>query len=236
MPAPMTDAEQRRQRTTFAVVVVVAALVGIAFAAHAPDRSSPEPSIAAALVTTTSTPSTDTAPAAAGTATVAAPDPTSPPVTTVDPGSLPQTETEPTASGATWDAGVQALWQAIVHDNPAAGAPFFFPLSAYKQVKSIADPAGDYQQRLLANFADDVHSLHAQLGNDAATATFLGVDVPGGQAVWVQPGEEYNKLPYWRVYGTTLRYSVNGETHTMPVTSLISWRGEWYVVHLGAIH
>ena len=66
-------------------------------------------------------------------------------------------------------------------------------------------------------------------------ATFLGVDVPNDQAVWIQPGEESNKLPYWRVYGTTLRYSVKGETRTMPVTSLISWRGEWYVVHLGAV-
>jgi hypothetical protein len=153
----------------------------------------------------------------------------------VDPGSLPQTDAEPTASGASWDAGVHALWQAIANDDPDAGAPFFFPLSAYQQVKAISDPASDYQQRLLANFADDVHTLHAQLGADAASATFLGVDVPSGQAVWVQPGEEYNKLPYWRVYGTTLRYSVKGETRTMPVTSLISWRGEWYVVHLGAV-
>jgi hypothetical protein len=130
---------------------------------------------------------------------------------------------------------VHALWQAIAKDDPDAGAPFLFPLAAYEQVKSINDPAGDYRQRLLANFADDVHALHAQLGADAADATFVGVDVPGDQAVWVQPGEESNQLPYWRVYGTTLRYSVKGETRTMPVTSLISWRGEWYEVHLGAV-
>jgi hypothetical protein len=238
----MTDAGLRRQRVTFLVVVVAAALAGIAFAAHAPDRSAPEPSIAAALDTTTTTATTEATEATtdvtettATTKGAAASDQASAPATTVDPGALPQTDTEPTASGATWDAGVQALWQAIAHDDPAAGQSFFFPLSAYQQLKAISDPAGDYQRRLVANFADDVHTLHAQLGRDAANATFLGVDVPGGQAVWVQPGEEYNKLPYWRVYGTTLRYSVNGETRTMPVTSLISWRGEWYVVHLGAI-
>ena len=49
------------------------------------------------------------------------------------------------------------------------------------------------------------------------------------------PGEESNTLPYWRVYGSTLRYSVDGTTRSFPITSLISWRGEWYVVHLGAI-
>ena len=51
----------------------------------------------------------------------------------------------------------------------------------------------------------------------------------------VQPGEEYNKLSYWRVYGTTLQYTEDGQANSFPVTSLISWRGEWYVVHLGEI-
>ena len=38
---------------------------------------------------------------------------------------LPQTETTPTASGPTWDAGVHALWQRL-RDDPG-GRPFFFP-------------------------------------------------------------------------------------------------------------
>jgi hypothetical protein len=102
-------------------------------------------------------------------------------------------------------------------------------------VKAISDPAGDYQNRLIANFDDDVHALHSQLGPDAASAKLVGITVPDDQAVWVQPGEESNKLSYWRVYGTTLQYEVGGQTGSFPVTSLISWRGEWYVVHLGAI-
>jgi len=72
-------------------------------------------------------------------------------------------------------------------------------------------------------------------GADAASARFVGLDVPESQAVLVQPGEESNQLSYWRVYATTLRYSVNGASNSFPVTSLISWRGEWYVVHLGEI-
>jgi len=77
--------------------------------------------------------------------------------------------------------------------------------------------------------------LHAQLGADAARAQFAGIDVPDSQVVLVQPGEESNRLPYWRVYGTTLRDTVDGQEHSFPVTSLISWRGQWYVVHLGEI-
>ena len=158
-----------------------------------------------------------------------------PTTTTVDPGMLPQTDAQPTASGPRFDAGVQALWQAIAKDDPSAGQPFFFPRSAYLQVKAISDPAGDYQNRLLANYADDIHALHAQLGADASRAQFAGIDVSDDQAVWVTPGQEYNQLPYWRVYGTRLRYTVDGAEQSFPVTSLISWRGEWYVVHLGAI-
>jgi hypothetical protein len=80
-----------------------------------------------------------------------------------------------------------------------------------------------------------VHTLHAQLGANASGAELVGVTVPDDQAVFVQPGEEFNKLPYWRVYGTTVHYRAGGQTGSFPVTSLISWRGQWYVVHLGAI-
>ena len=59
--------------------------------------------------------------------------------------------------------------------------------------------------------------------------------MPDTQAVLVQPGEESNKLSYWRVYGTTLHYTEAGQANSFPVTSLISWRGQWYVVHLGEI-
>jgi hypothetical protein len=34
------------------------------------------------------------------------------------------------------------------------------------------------------------------------------------------------------VYGTRLAYEVEGKERTLEVTSLISWRGAWYVVHL----
>jgi hypothetical protein len=30
-------------------------------------------------------------------------------------------------------------------------------------------------------------------------------------------------------------YQLDGQTRSFGIASLISWRGEWYVVHLGAI-
>jgi hypothetical protein len=246
VPKPLTDAEARRQRTNFIVVTLVAALVGIVFVLQAPDReTSPDSAtIAASATTTTATTPTTTVrthrivgAASATAATTMAPALASVPTSVApaqDPGALSQTDAKPTASGATFDTGVAALWQGIVRDSAISAAPFFFPLGAYLQVKAISNPADDYQQRLIASFAEDLHQLHTQLGADAPSATLVGLDVPD-QAVWITPGVESNKLPYWRVYGSTLRYTVRGETRTFPVTSLISWRGEWYVVHLGAV-
>jgi hypothetical protein len=107
-------------------------------------------------------------------------------------------------------------------------------MSAYIQVKGISDPVHDYQTRLIANFDQDVEALHAALGGSAGSATLTGVTVPDA-AQWIVPGVEYNKGSYWRVYGTNVSYTAGGQSRSFPITSMISWRGEWYVVHLGAI-
>jgi hypothetical protein len=153
---------------------------------------------------------------------------------TVDPATLPQTDEKPVAGGEGFDRRARALWDAVVADDPSIAVPTFFPLAAYQQVKAIKDPTSDWHNRLVTEFESDIHDLHRKLGADAAKASFTGLTVPD-RAVWVTSGQEYNKLPYWRVYGSTLDYTVDGVARSLPVSSLISWRGQWYVVHLGAI-
>ena len=152
-----------------------------------------------------------------------------------DPSILPQTRDVPAANGAAFDARVAALWDAIVRDDPEAGMPFFFPLGAYRQVKDVGDPAGDWKHRLVSAYARDIHVLHARLGQGAPRARLVALDVPHGSARWVEPGEEWNKLGYFRVFGSKLRFEVEGAADAFDVKSLIAWRGEWYVVHLSAI-
>jgi hypothetical protein len=149
-----------------------------------------------------------------------------------DPGALPQTKDKPEASGAAFDARVAALWDAIVKDEPDRAMPFFFPVTAYEQVKAITNPASDWRRRLVASYKRDVHALHKRLGESAASAKLVRADVPQDRARWVEPNEESNKLGYYRVYGTRLLYDLDGKERSLEVTSLISWRGEWYVVHL----
>jgi hypothetical protein len=141
----------------------------------------------------------------------------------------------PSSSTPTFEARTSALWEAIVRDDPALAMPLFFPVGAYEQVKDVGDPAGDWKHRLVAAYERDIHALHARLGDASAAARLVRLDVPAARARWVEPGEEWNKLGYFRVFGSKLRYEIDGASDAFEVRSLISWRGEWYIVHLSAI-
>jgi hypothetical protein len=148
---------------------------------------------------------------------------------------LPQTRDKPPPSLPAFEKRAAGLWEAIVRDEPALAMPFFFPLDAYEQVKDVGDPAADWKRRLVGAYERDIHALHARLGDASKAARLVTLDVPEGRARWVEPGEEWNKLGYFRVFGSRLRYGVDGGSDAFEIKSLISWRGEWYVVHLSAI-
>jgi hypothetical protein len=157
------------------------------------------------------------------------------PSATLDPARLPQTHDMPSSSGPSFDAMSAALWEGIVRDKPAIAMASFFPRAAYAQVKAVSDPGADWQHRLVSAFERDIHALHTQLGGGADRARLVGLEVPQSRARWVEPGEEWNKLGYFRVFGSALRYEIDGSKRAFEVKSLISWRGQWYVVHLCAI-
>jgi len=218
---------------TVGVMLLVAAVGGGSGNGDASTASATATDITGAVASRTTTPGTPATTSPASSATNA---PASTATTAAnDPGLLPQTDTKPDATSTILTTHVNALWAAIVADDPAPAMPFFFPLSAYKQVKSISDPEHDWNTRLVAAFTEDIHAWHAQLGANSATAQLTAVSVPSDQAQWIQPGVESNKGSYWRVYGTTLRYQVDGRSGSFTIASMISWRGEWYVVHLASI-
>ena len=172
---------------------------------------------------------------AAQTAAPAPPSASTPPSSNDDPASLPQTHELPGSSTEAFQGRVVGLWEAIVRDDPELAMPFFFPLRAYVQVKDVADPEADWRHRLVLAFRRDIHSLHDRLKEAGGPARLLGLDVPATHALWVKPGEEWNKIGYFRVFGSKLRFEIDGEVRAIDIRSLISWRGQWYVVHLSAV-
>jgi hypothetical protein len=146
---------------------------------------------------------------------------------------MPQTEEKPVVTSDRFRQRMELVARAIVGDQPELGVPAFFPVSAYQQVKDIQKPERDWKRRLLAAFERDVHEYHRALGRDAGQAKFLGVDVPEEQTKWMKPGSEGNRVGYFRVLRSRLRFALSdGKERAFELTSMISWRGEWYVVHL----
>jgi hypothetical protein len=180
--------------------------------------------------------STTLAPDAMGTSTsttLAQPPPSST-TTTVSPGELPQTSAFPSSTTAQFAGEMQALWRGIQTGSVETAMAAFFPLAAYLQVKAIPDPAADYADRLVAHFRLDLEAAHQLLVSQGGPARLLRVVVPDNLATWIPPGGCYNRVGYWHVPGARLVYEQGGVVRSFGIASTISWRGVWYVVHLGA--
>jgi hypothetical protein len=203
------------------LVVATAAVAALVVWAVQPGggRSGPTTTTTTAPPTTTTVPTTTLPPT----------------TTTTDPGALPQTDALPSATSPQFQAAMQALFGAIVAGDPARAQVAFFPQRAYLQVKDIADAASDYQTRLVGEYGLDVLAAHTGLGPGAATASLTGVDVPMQYAHWVPPGTCSNGVGYYEVANSRMVYTEAGVTRSFGIASLISWRAEWYVVHLGAV-
>jgi hypothetical protein len=145
---------------------------------------------------------------------------------------LPQLEDQPADDSRLFHAHVDQLIRAIVADDATIAEHVFFPRVAYEQVKAIEKPGLDWKNRLWKAFVRDVHEYHQELGADPDGAELVAIEVTGKKE-WMKPGAEGNKLGYWRTKRAHLRVAdARGKEHAFEVTSMISWRGEWYVVHL----
>ncbi len=214
-----------RFRRSLLLALALAVVGGGVALAVLETRSSPTSHAAAAASTTTTTTAPPTTTTSSTTTT-----------TTTDPGTLPQTMQLPTSTDPQFAAEMQALWAGVVQGSVTPALPAFFPKTAYVQLKTgIGDPAGDWQNRLVADYGLDIGAAHALLGPTPSQATFVSVSVPEQYAHWVPPGVCANGIGYYEVANSRLVYQVGGVTKSFGIASLISWRGEWYVVHLGAI-
>ncbi len=145
----------------------------------------------------------------------------------------PQTEAMPVSGDPSFQARVGSLCTAIIEGKPEKAHSAFFPIVAYRQVKAIADPDRDYATRLLRHFDRDIVEYSHRIAKRRAPIRCAGIRIPRAQARWMKPGSEYNRVGYFRVLRSQLDLTdADGNTTTLEVTSLISWRGQWYVVHL----
>jgi len=160
------------------------------------------------------------------------PTPSALPVAPTRAAAEPQTTAFPKTANAAFNAEVHDIWLAVTTGDPNYARPAFFPEQAYEQVKAIADPSADWENRLWYDFTLDLAAVH-QLIRPGATLT--KVVVPAQYAQWIPEGACYNSIGYWHVPGSRVVYQEDGTTYSFGLASFISWRGDWYLVHLGAL-
>jgi hypothetical protein len=127
------------------------------------------------------------------------------------------------------------MFGAMQTDSHDQAMTVFFPESAYLQMKTgvLANPASDYQGRLIAFLDLDLSAYHQALGPNPTSSTLETVNAAPSLAHWVSPGTCENKIGYWHLPNVRVVYSAQGQERSFAIASLISWRGLWYVVHLG---
>jgi hypothetical protein len=154
---------------------------------------------------------------------------------TLSPGSLPQTHAYPSATSAEFKSLSASLWAGIAGNSLAHALPAFFPEAAYIQLKAIGSASSDWRGRLVRDYGLDIEAAHALLGAGAADARLVAVNVPSSYGHWVEPGVCYNSIGYYEMPNARVVYREGGQLRSLGIASMISWRGAWYVVHLGAV-
>ncbi|HEX9042727.1 MAG TPA: hypothetical protein VF838_17220, partial [Trebonia sp.] len=144
---------------------------------------------------------------------------------------LPQTSALPRTDDTAFGNAVHDIWLAVTTGDPDNALPAFFPEKAYQQVKGIANPDADWHGRLWYDFTLDLAAVHKLVPRGA---TLDKVIVPARYERWIGVGACYNNVGYWNVPGARVVYRAGGATRSFGIASFISWRGDWYLIHLGA--
>ncbi len=149
------------------------------------------------------------------------------------PAELPKNDVRPPLSSADLTERAHHLFDAIVRGKPELADDFFFPREPFLELKDVADPS-KYHAGLLRSYHLNVKELHDQRRSWDG-ATFRSFEL-GSPPRWVKPGEEWNRIGYYRTFSAKLRYEVSGASRTLEVHTIISWDGHWFVTHLAAVH
>lgn len=142
----------------------------------------------------------------------------------------PKNKKKPPLESKNLEERAKKLFLAIKKDDPDIAKSFFFPREPFLPLKDISNP-GKYWDHLYRVYEKDIHQLHKKHAKDLEDAEFESFEI-GSKPGWVKPGEEANKIGYFRTFNGKLRYKVGEKTKTIEVKVIISWNNRWYITHL----
>ena len=142
----------------------------------------------------------------------------------------PKNKKKPALESKDLEERAKKLFEAIQKDDPKIAKSFFFPWEPFIPLKDIGNP-GKYWDQLYRVYEKDIHELHRKHAKELDGAEFDAFEL-GSKPGWVKPGEEANKIGYYRTFNGKLRYKVGDKTKTLQVKVIISWNDRWYITHL----
>ena len=201
----------------------------------APTSATPIASAASTVVASTAPPAASSAPAVASAAPATSPSASAPSASGAssdapDPTWNLKNDQKPSAPTDDLTAKASHLFAAVQNDDATLAADFFFPRNAFLPVKDIGNP-GKYWDQLFRTYNRDIHDLHVKHKAKMEGAQFVDIQA-GSPPKWVPPGEEANKIGYYRSFNAKLRYRVGEAYGHFDVRVQITWQGKWFITHL----
>lgn len=135
----------------------------------------------------------------------------------------------PPTEGPELQDRAKSLLEAVIHDEPQLGDPFWFPKEPFIPLKDVKGP-DKYWEQLHRSYGSDIHAIHKK--RKSWTGVVFEKFEIGSKPKWVKPGEEANKIGYHRSFRGKLHYTVDGQSESFEVRTVITWQGRWYITHL----
>ena len=139
---------------------------------------------------------------------------------------------QPDSSLAALTKRLTPLWSAVSTGHLAVANGLFYPETAYVALKvgRISQPQTDWLHRLWAYYELDLSAYQHFVG---AGSSFKLLRVAPGAVSYIARGVCENNSGYWHLANLRLVFSGKNGLRSFAVASLISWNGEWFIVHLG---
>lgn len=142
----------------------------------------------------------------------------------------PKNKAKPKLTSKQLTSQGKALFRAVKDDKPDVAKDFFFPRDPFLPLKDIKNP-GKYWDQLFHVYEKDIHELHKKHAKDWEDAEFVSFEL-GSTPTWVKPGEEANKIGYFRTFNAKLHYKARDKERVLEVKTIISWNKRWFITHL----
>lgn len=140
----------------------------------------------------------------------------------------------PPKSGVELTSMLNQLWQSIQDNSSQSAKALFFPKNSYIEMKTgvIANPAADFDNRLMTFYKLDLDAYHRHVVT-GGKSVFVSALVNPAQIMWIPVRACENKTGYWHLGPVRIVYKQAGVLKSFAIASLISWNGEWKIIHLG---